>query len=221
LLFEAGVLDSFTGEIPAGFTRAATWGEESGQPAYAGRMAWSHHAFGRDLTIGVGGYYGRLKLGFGRNVDSWAGTADVTLPIGRFFDVTGEFYRGRAVGGLSGGIGQTILLSGQLADPRTTIRGLDSMGGWIQLKFKPRANFEFNGAVGQDNPFAGELRRFPATQNFYGVLWSRNLSPFVNFIYQVRSDVLFSAEYRRLQTALLDSGSSSANHVSLSLGYIF
>lgn len=221
LLFEAGVLDSFTGEIPVGFTRAATWGEESGQPAYAGRVAWSHHAFGRDLTIGVGGYYGRLKLGFGRNVDSWAGTTDVTLPIGRFFDVTGEFYRGRAVGGLSGGIGQTILLSGQLADPRTTIRGLDSMGGWIQLKFKPRANFEFNGAVGQDNPFAGELRRFPATQNFYGVLWSRNLSPFVNFIYQVRSDVLFSAEYRRLQTALLDSGSSSSNHVSLSLGYIF
>jgi hypothetical protein len=221
LLIQAGVLDSFTGEIPAGFTRNATWGEESGQPAFAGRVAWSHHAFGRDMTLGVGGYYGRLHLGFGRNVDSWAATTDVTLPLGRFFDVTGEFYRGHAVGGLSGGIGQTILLSGPLTDPATTIRGLDSMGGWIQLKFKPRANFELNGAVGEDSPFAGQLRRFPATQNFYGVLWSRNLSPFVNFIYQVRSDVLFSVEYRRLQTAALDSGSSSANHVSLTLGYIF
>jgi hypothetical protein len=221
LLFEGGILDSFTGEIPAGITRAATFGEESGQPGYAGRVAWGHHAFGRDLTFGVGGYYGRLNLGFGRSVDSWAGIADVTLPIGRFFDVTGEFYRGRAVGGLSGGIGQTILLSGQLADPRTVIRGLDSVGGWIQLKFKPSARLEFNGAVGQDNPFASELRRFPATQNFYGVLWSRNLSPFVNIIYHMRSDVLFSVEYRRLQTSVLDSGSSSANHVSLTLGYLF
>src|SRR5271155_4427970 len=200
LLFQAGILDSLTGDVPQGDYRYPTVGEQSGQPAYASRIAWSGRAFGRDLTVGAGGYYGRQNWGFGRDVDGWAATTDVTVPLGSYFDFSGEFYRGRSVGGLSGGIGQSILLSGPITDPSTTIRGLDSMGGWVQLKFKPKANFEVNFALGQDSPFASELRAFPATANLYGSSLSRNLSPFVNFIYRVHSDVLFSAEYRRLQT---------------------
>ena len=99
--------------------------------------------------------------------------------------------------------------------------GLDSMGGWVQLKFKPGAKFEVNGAFGLDNPFADELRRFPQTPTFYGTLLSRNLSPSVNFIYQARSDVLFSVEYRRLQTSVLNGNSYEANHTTLSVGYVF
>ena len=98
---------------------------------------------------------------------------------------------------------------------------LDSTGGWVQLKFKPRANFEVNFAYGMDNPFGSELRAFPATGFFYGSSLSRNQSPFVNFIYHVRSNVLFSAEYRRLQTSNLDSNVETANQIGLSVGYIF
>jgi hypothetical protein len=222
LNLQGGILDSLSGEAPQStFERSPTFGEKSGQPAYAARVAWSLPAFGQDLTIGVGGYYGRQYWGFGRNVDGWAGTADLTLPLGKLFAVTGEFYRGRAVGGLNGAIGQDVLLSGPLTSSATIVRGLDSAGGWAQLKFKPRANFEMNGAVGQDNPFANELRRFPGTQGVYGTLLSKNLDSFVNFIYQLRSDVLFSVEYRRLQTSVLDSKSRTANHVNLSLGYLF
>ena len=94
------------------------------------------------------------------------------------------------------------------------------MGGWAQLKFKPRANFEINGAIGLDNPFAHELRRFDANPA-YRNSFTRNLSPLVNFIYQVRSDVLFSTEFQRLQTSVLDSNKNSGNHISFSLGYIF
>jgi hypothetical protein len=222
LLFQGGILDSLSGDVPRSeYERNPTWGERSGQPAYAARMAWSHAAFGQDLTLGVGGYYGRQNFGLGRNVDGWAGTTDLTVPLGRHFDVSAEFYRGRAVGGLGGAIGQDVLLSGYLTDSTTTVQGLESMGGWVQLKFKPTANFEVNGAVGQDNPFASELRRFPASPSYYGTLLSKNLSPFVNFIYQPRSDVLFSVEYRRLQTFVLDANSQSANHVNLSVGYVF
>ena len=176
---------------------------------------------GRDVTVGIGGYYGRQNWGFGRNVDGWAGTADVTVPLGKYFDFTGEFYRGRAVGGFGGGVGQSVLFSGPVIDATTTIRGLDSLGGWIQMKYKPKENFEVNFALGQDNPFAGELRNFPATANYYGPLISRNLTPFVNFIYHARSNVLFSAEYRRLQTYNLDSNPDTANQIGLSVGYIF
>jgi hypothetical protein len=37
----------------------------------------------------------------------------------------------------------------------------------------------------------------------------------------VRSDVLFSIEYKRLQTYTLDSGANNANQLGLSLGYAF
>ena len=43
----------------------------------------------------------------------------------------------------------------------------------------------------------------------------------MNFIYHVRSNVLFSAEYRRLQTYNLDSNTETANQIGLSVGYIF
>jgi hypothetical protein len=223
LLVEAGILDSLTGDIPQYGYRYPSVGEQSGQPAYAAHAAWTRRIFGRDLAIGFGGYYGRQNWEFGRNVDGWAGTTDVTVPLGAYFDVTGEFYRGRAVGGFGGGIGQSILLSGSITDAATAIHGLDSEGGWIQLKFKPKSNFEVNFAYGQDNPFASELRLFPATANYYyySSSLSRNQSPFVNFIYHVRSDVLFSVEYRRLQTYSLDSSSYNANQTGISLGYLF
>jgi regulator of replication initiation timing len=219
-LFQAGILDSLTGDVPPErYERYPSWGELSGQPAYATRVSWSQRAFGQNFTVGVGGYYGRQNWGFSRNVDGWAGTTDLVLPLGKLFEFTGEFYRGRAVAGFGGGIGQGVLFTGSFTNPATTFKGLDSMGGWTQLKFKPKANLEFN-AVGLDNPFASELRKYNAN-SIYTFLNSRNLSPLINFIYQVRSDVLFSTEYRRLQTTVLDSGSNHANHVNLSLGYIF
>jgi hypothetical protein len=221
LLLQAGLLDSLSGEAPVAPNQNPSWGEQSGQPAYAGRIAWTRRSFGQDLTVGFGGYYARQNFGLGRNVNGWASTFDVLVPLGRYFDLSGAFYRGAAVAGLGGGIGQSILTSGPFTDPATTIKGLDSIGGWIQLKFKPKTNFEINGAFGQDNPFAGELRRFPGSPSYFGESLARNLTPFVNFIYQPRSDVLFSVEYRHLQTYVLDSGANTANHVAASVGYIF
>lgn len=222
LLFQIGILDSLSGELPVtDYSRSPTAGEKSGQPAYAARVAWSRRAFGQDWTVGFGGYYGRQNWGFGRRVDGWAGTTDLTLPLGRFFDLSGEFYRGRAVGGLGGGIGRSVLLTGPLTDPATILQAIDSMGGWVQLKFKPKANFEVNGAVGQDSPFASELRRFTPIAGYYDALFSSNRSSFVNFIYRPRSDVLLSIEYRRLRSQLIDDTLNTANHVNLSLGYTF
>ncbi len=218
---QAGILDSLTGDVPQQAYRSPSVGEESGQPAYATHIGYSRRMFGRDLNLGIGGYYGRQNWGFGRSVDGWAGVTDVTVPLGEFLDFSAEFYRGRAVGGLGGGIGQSILLAGSIYNPRTEIYGLDSTGGWLQLKFKPKANFEVNFAYGEDQPFARELKLFPASALYYGYLVSRNQSPFVNFIYRVRSDVLFSMEYKRLQTNPLNSNAYIANQLTLSLGYAF
>jgi hypothetical protein len=219
--FQGGILDSLTGDIPPDpFDRYPSWGEQSGLPGFAARVSWTHRMFGQDFTVGAGGYYGRQNWGFAHNVDGWAGTTDLMLPLGKKFEFTGVFYRGRAVAGFGGGIGQSVLLNGSFNDPATTFHGLDSMGGWAQLKFKMKSNFEINGAVGLDNPFAGELRQFNANTIYPGS-YTRNLSPLVNFIYQIRSDILFSTEYRYLNSSVLDSGAFRDHHINLSLGYIF
>jgi hypothetical protein len=222
LILQGGILDSLTGEVPAyQYDRSPTSGEASGQPAYATRVAVRQRTFGQQWTLGFGGYYGRQNWEFGRQVDSWAGTTDLLVPLGKYFEFSGEFYRGRAVGGIGGGIGQSIVLSGDASNPRTIIKGLNSMGGWTQLKFKPLPKLEFNGAFGQDNPFALQLRQFPSTGGYYDSPLARNRSGFVNFIYQARSDVLFSLEYRRLSTMEIGGDAYQANHINLSLGYVF
>jgi len=219
---QGGVLDSFSGDLPeGGADRYPSWGEMSGLPALAGRLAWKHTLFGQDLTIGTGGYYGRQFWGYGRYVNGWASTIDLNMPLGKMVEFSGMFFRGSALGGLGGAIGQDVLFSGPLTDPAAIFKGLDSMGGWAQLKIKLRPTFEVNGAFGEDNPFAGELRMYPASASYYGSLFSRNLSPFVNFIYRPRSDVVLSLEYRYIRTSVLDSPSNSANTVNASVGYLF
>lgn len=223
MLLQLGLLDSLTGDVQPVNRQDAnpSWGEQSGQPAYAARVAWTHALNGQDLTVGAGGYYGRQFWGYGRNVDGWASMLDVSIPLAKMFSLTGEYYRGRAVAGLWGGIGQDVVMSGSMFNPTSVIKGLDSMGGWMQLKFQPRENFQINVAYGQDNPFAGELARFPNTHTYSGYLYTRNQSPLVNFIYQIRSDVEISVEYRRLRTMYLNDDTQSANHYNATIGYKF
>jgi len=221
-LIQGGILDSLTGDTPPStYYRAPTWGERSGQPAYATRISWTQDIHGQNLTLGAGGYYGRQTWGFGRHVDGWAGTVDASLPLGRKFELTTAFFRGRAIGGLGGGIGQSVLWQGSLADPATDVYGLNALGGWSQLKFKATSKLQFNAAYGLDNPYAGQLREHGGNTNYYPVPLSKNESGLVNFIYQPRSDIVFSMEYRRIKTFTLDSGANAANIASFSVGYIF
>ena len=219
---QGGVLDNLTGDPPPSlYDRYPSWGEYSGQPAYATRISLSQRLNGQDFTLGAGGYYSRQLWGFGRSVDGWAGTMDLKLPLGRMFELTSQFYRGRAVGGLGGGLGQSVLWNGSLSDPNTAVHGLHSIGGWAQLKYRATPRLQFNGAFGQDNPFSSDLRNFGGNGSYYGPLFSRNQSALVNFLYQPRSDFIFSVEYRRLKSFILDSNPNSANLVNLSVGYLF
>jgi hypothetical protein len=222
LLLQSGILDSLSGEAPgSGYYRTPTWGESSGQPAYAARVAWSQEVRGENVTFGVGGYYGRQAWGFGRSIDSWTGTMDLKVPLGKMFEFTSQAYRGRAAGGLGGGIGQSVLWNGNFLNPGTDLYGLHSVGGWAQLKYKATTKLQFNGAFGQDNPFASDLRQLGGSQTYYPSPLSKNQSALVNFLYQPRSDVVLSLEYRRLKTFTLDSNANSANIINFSMGYLF
>ena len=219
---QAGVLDNLDWEYPYNsFYRSPQAGEFSGQPAYALRTAWSRPVWDHPLSFGVAGYYGRQNWLWGRYTDAWAGMADWQVPILRRLGLSGEFYRGRGVGGIGGGIGTSILYGGDPNNPYTPIRGLDSIGGWTQLKFQLTPKLEFNGVFAEDNPFAGDVRGFAADQNNFGPILGRNRGVLGNVVFRPRSDLVLSAELRRYRTFPVYSTSSTMNQVNLSMGILF
>jgi hypothetical protein len=222
LMFQGGILDPVSGEAPfAGYYRQAGPGELSRQPAYGTRVAWTHDVFGQPLQVGFGGFYSRQDYGFSRTVDGWAGMTDIELPLSRQFSLSGKLYRGKGLGGLGGGIGRSALFSGDPALASTEVRGLNSVGGWAQLKYRPSNKLEFNAAFGMDNPYASDLKYFKYSHAYGDPTLARNLGSFVNMIYRPRSDLLFSAEYRHLTTYTITNGGNSAGHLNLMMGVLF
>ena len=148
--------------------------------------------------------------------------SDVELPLGSKFAVSGKVYRGRALGGLYGGLGQSVLFSGtNTGNSYTEVIGLNSVGGWAQLKYRAAAKVEFNAAFGVDNPFAKDLEYFESAYSYGDPTVWRNRAGFANVIYRPRSDLLFSAEYRRIETNSFVTGLSGAGHLNLMMGVLF
>lgn len=221
LTVQGGILDNLDWEPPYDpFLRSAQAGEYSGQPAYAVRTAWSRSVFDHPLSFAVAGYYGRQNWSWGRSVDAWAGMADWQIPIFRRLTLSGEFYRGRGVGGLGAGIGRAVLF-GNSSDSLPPIRGLDSAGGWSQLKLLLTSKLELNGVFAEDNAFASDVRGFAVDANNFSTILGRNRGALGNLIYRPRSDLLLSAEFRRLHTFPVYSSASVTNQVNLAVGVLF
>ena len=231
ITIQAGILDNLTGEFPgSSYFRVPSAGELSRQPAYAIRTAWTSSLFGQPLSFGAAGYYSRqywaacpqsavapsaCPRSYDHNVDGWAGMADWAIPLAPRVSFTGELYRGRAIGGIGGGISQSIVFEGDPNNIATPVRGLNTIGGWSQLKFKATNMLEFNAAAGLDNPMASEVR---ASGN---PLLVQNRGALVNFVFRPRSSLLFSAEYRYLRSFPLDDVSNSADQFNLIMGILF
>ena len=198
---QAGILDNLDWEPPYDpYFRTLQAGEQSGQPAYGVRTAWSRPVHEHPLSFGVAGYYGRQDWTWGRYVDTWAGMVDWQIPILPRLALSGEFYRGRGIGGLGGGIARSILYAGDPTNYLTPIRGLNAAGGWSQLKFRVTPKIELNGVFAQDNAFASDVHGFATDANNFGPILGRNRGMLGNVVFRPRSDLLFSAELRRLRT---------------------
>ncbi len=223
LSVQAGILDPLTGQAPPNqFYRVPQAGEASRQPAYATRVAWTSAARNdRQVSFGTGGFYSRQNWGIGHAVDAWAATADASVPLGQFLTVTGEFYRGRGIGGLGGALGNSVVSYGPPSLPNAPVDGLNAIGGWSQLKWQATPRLEFNAAAGQDNPFANQIRESAqsGSTSYSGTV--RNRTALTNFIYHPRSDLLFSVEYRRIQSYKLAGSTRDADQVNVAMGVLF
>jgi regulator of replication initiation timing len=220
ILLQGGILDNLTGEPTYINRRQPQAGESSAQPAYAIRTGWNTSLKGKPLSLGASGYYSRQNWGFNWEVDGWAAAADWRIPVASRIELSGEFYRGRGVGGIGGGIGQSILFSGNPANPASAFRPVDSAGGWSQIKISPAPKLEFNGAFGVDAPFSADVHAFSSPVGFYPTVLAANRSAMANFIYRPRSDLLLSGEYRHLRTTQIGA-INSADQVNLMMGVLF
>jgi len=214
---QGGVLDPLTGELPAEYDRSATAGEHSRLPAYAARFAWQSGKSERHAALGVGSYYSRQDWTFARTVDSWAVTSDWDVPFGKWFSVSGELYRGRAIAGLGGGATGSVIFAGPPAVASTPHIPVESLGGWSQLKFQPVQRLQFNTAFGKDASLGTRFRTLAEASG----LVHRNASAFVNVIFQARSNLLFSVEYRRLWTSRYWQPLTVADSIGLAAGILF
>jgi hypothetical protein len=218
---QAGILDNLTWDMPPDpFYRYAGAGEQSGQPAYAVRTAWSHTVGNHELSVGTSGYYSRQNWSSGRLVDGWAGMTDWQIPLAQRWILSGEFYRGRGAGGIGAGIGRTVLY-GSASYAITPIRGADSAGGWSQIKWQITPKVEMNGVFGEDDLFTGDVRGFALDKNNNGPILGRNRGGLGNLIYRPKSDLILAAEFRRFRSFPVYSNSLVTNQLNLAMGILF
>jgi hypothetical protein len=196
--------------------------EQSRRPGVETRIAMlgsNTHEDGNHL--GIGGYFAPHLTPFGKRFDSWAGTMDARLVLPAHLELSGSAYRGLGLGGLGAG-GYKDYVSRM--DPDTNgyyIRPLDDIGGWAQLKEKLSERLELNAAFGIDNVFAGELRRYAIPGGTIYQNLARNRTYTGNVIYSPTAYLLFSLEYRHLDSSPVLGSSVGANVIGLAAGYKF
>jgi len=220
---QAGIMDNLVWERPPDPTsRVPGPGEQSGQPAYAVRTAWSHSLRDdREIHFGAAGYFSRQDWSMDRYVDGWAGIGDWQIPLTSRWTLSGEFYRGRGAGGLGAAMGRTVLYGPAPLYGAAPIRGADSAGGWGQLKLQITPKLELNGAFAEDDLFSIDVRGFAVDADNNGPILGRNRGALGNVVFRPRSDLVLSAEYRRLRSFPVYQPSLVANQVNLAMGILF
>jgi hypothetical protein len=78
-----------------------------------------------------------------------------------------------------------------------------------------------NGVFAEDNAFAKDVRGFAVDANNFSAILGRNRGTLENLVYRPRSDLVLSAEFRRLHTFPVYSSDSTTNQINLAMGILF
>jgi len=219
----AGYSTSLTVRVPSP-------GEQSKQPAYESRISYgapSDNNYGpasedHSFHVGLSGYYSRQSYPYGNSLDSWAFTTDFRVPLTHLFEVSGEGYRGRALGGLGGGVYKDVLYGTSPITGLASYQGLNAIGGWTQFKTRFGESLEANAVIGIDDGLARDFHTliFPATATEIQ-LRARNEMVVGNLIFRPKTYLILSPEYRRIWTWPIYGFGNTANIFTLSAGYQF
>lgn len=223
LLVEAALID--VADAPQTLEYKATnlpsTAENRLRPGGELRLGWAGAKKNEGPHAGVGGYFAPHRSTTGINFNSWAATADVSVPLAPHLELSGAGYRGQALGGLGGGAYKDFVTT-TAPGGQVRFQSLDALGGWLQLKQKTGERLQFNEAFGADQVFAHQLRLFAARGSPLDYLnFARNRTWTGNVIYSPSAYLLFSFEYRRVETAPVVGRLWTSNVFGAAAGYRF
>lgn len=224
LKVEAGVLDSTGYSVSSSDTRIPTPGESARQPVYAVRLSGNDRTEDHAISIGVSGLYSRLRFADGQILSASGVIADWKFPLAPKFQLSGAFFSGKGLDGFGGLALPAVQAQGYahyLYVTAPVLAGIPVIGGWSQLKFTLNSRSEFNAAAGLGARDAGRLQAAAALDPLLVPVPSSNRVYFFNYIFRPRSDLLFSAEYRRFHTSEILGGPNVAGQVGLAAGFLF
>lgn len=199
----------------------STSGEQSRWPGVEARVALlGNGASDGRYHIGAGGFFAPHRSSLGNSFDSWAATLDARFFLPAHLQLTGSAYRGLALGGLGGGAYKDFAYKESLTSGQYYFQPLDDVGGWTELKEKFTERFEANAAFGIDNAFTHEMLRYATNGSFYQNL-ARIRTFTGNVIYSPSAYLLFSLEYRHIDSAPVLGSPAGSNVFGLGAGYKF
>jgi hypothetical protein len=226
LKLEAGFLDPSSSiyNPASNNTRVISPTENSRQPTYALRFSANTKSEDHPASIGFSGVYSPQRFLYGYKVDGWAAALDWKFPLLPRTELSGEFFTGRGIDGFGGVPLSPIRPPDALQYAALTAPQLASMGvigGWSQFKFRLNTRSEFNVAAGTGGRNSNELRNDAVGNLFLSTVPARNQVLFANYIFRPRSNLLFSAEYRRFRTYEITGPANSAGQLGLAVGFLF
>jgi hypothetical protein len=196
--------------------RAPGIGERGQGPAVESRLAVTGKMVGGDATVGLSGHYGRGDnigvlngLTVARPVDSWGVNLDYTLPVSKYFALTGEAFSGRGLGLFSVASGQSVLAVGTPGE-----HGVFAAGGWAQAQINLNKKWQVNLAYGLEGDQGSNL-----------ITGSRakNQTYMTNLMYKASPHITWAWEWRRLLTDYQNQKSLNATIqvVNMAISYAF
>lgn len=185
-------------------------GEDSGVPTVQGRVSTTFPFFGpKPTTIGLSGHSGKEEYDVdvtGRNVTlkSQSINLDVTQPICKWMTLKAELFSGKNLDSYLGGINQGV--------NTTTLRPIDSEGGWIAASLGPWSKWSYNVGLGVDNVDRDDVAAGART---------RNSCLFGNVRYDVNAHAQIGLELSRWDTNYKGPGDAKDMRVQASFIYKF
>jgi hypothetical protein len=140
-------------------------------------------------SVGFSGHYAQLDtLGSDGKYKSWSANVDLNLKFTPKITINGEAFVGSNMATMLGGIANA-----------STFDGIDTKGGWLNLKLKPNSNYSLSTGFSMDDPCDGDL--------FDGAR-SKNTMIFANIYQDILDGMLvgveisyWSTEYKNMDTA--------------------
>jgi len=129
-------------------------GQDASGPTGLARVSYSLPCAGKRMEAGVSGHWGTEEIdwnyqGNDDEVHTWSVNADLVVPLCDVLEFKGEFFLAENFDAYFGGIGQGV--------NTTTHDEIETVGGWLQLGYKPNKKWAFHAGSGLDNPRDGDL----------------------------------------------------------------